>query len=197
LIIAGQRYRYSPRGEILSHRGLVGVASDVQRITAHVSSCTLSNLAEWDALGIKTQILALSTELEPAPVHEPIKASKSTTGTQNTATAAKSNPGAYHGLEAKLVADITEALKAQGYLVAVVGQRKAKGSGTTVGYPDMSVRRARWPRGLACLLEVKTATGELRQEQETLHAAGWSYEVRSVADVLTALTAFEVDVWGC
>lgn len=184
MIIAGQRYRYSPRGEVRTHRGLVGVASDVQRLTAHVSSCTLSNLAEWDALGIKTQILALSTELEPAPLPEP---TKTTTAT----------PDAYEGQEADLVAEITKALQEQGYEVCVVGQHKAKGSGTTVGYPDMSVRRRTWPDGLVCLLEVKTATGTLSPEQEDLLKLGWSYVVRSVEGAVSALTRFENEVWGC
>jgi hypothetical protein len=184
VIVAGQRYRYSPRGEIRSHRGLVGVASNVERLTATTYTCTLSNLAEWEALGIKTQILALSTELEPAPLPEPTKCTKS-------------KQGAFEGLESDLVADITKALREQGYLVAVVGQHKAKGSGTTVGYPDMSVRRRTWPDGLVCLIEVKTASGELSGEQEELLKLGWSYVVRSVDGAISALTRFESEVFGC
>jgi hypothetical protein len=184
MIQPGHRYRYSPRGEVRSHRGLIGVASNVERLTATTSTCTLSNLAEWEPLGIKTQILALSTELEPAPLPAPTKSTKS-------------KPDAFEGQESELVADITKALKEQGYLVCVVGQYKAKGSGTTVGYPDMSIRRRTWPRGLTCLLEVKTASGALSPEQETLHADGWSYEARSVAEAVSALTRFESEVWGC
>lgn len=101
--------------------------------------------------------------------------------------------GGHDGLEDELVTQIVATLGDAGYEVCVVGQRKAKGSGTTVGYPDLSVRSPHWPVGMAMLMEAKTATGELSVEQEKLHARGWSVVVRSVDDALAA--AQNGDAW--
>ena len=89
--------------------------------------------------------------------------------------------------ESAIVRAIIDELGRMGYEVLVVGQRKAKGSGTSTGYPDLSVRRQGWPQGLALLLEAKTADGELSPEQEKLHARGWSHVPRSTEDALLAL----------
>jgi hypothetical protein len=89
--------------------------------------------------------------------------------------------------EAAIVQAIIDELAALGYETLVVGQRKAKGSGTTTGYPDLSVRRQGWPQGLALLLEAKTADGTLRPEQADLHERGWSFVPRSAYDALLAL----------
>lgn len=96
----------------------------------------------------------------------------------------------FPSMEKDLVQDIRTHLEALGYLVATVGQYRAKGSGTTVGYPDMSIRHALWPRGMALLLEVKTKAGKPSSEQERLHSVGWSYIVRSVDDAVDAVRAF-------
>lgn len=172
--IPGQSYRYV--GEIRSHRGRVGVASNVSRL-GRVWGCTLSNIREWGAAHIAPSIEVLSSELEP--VGEPAPLPK----------AEPSEWIGWAGPEHELVSEITKALESEGYRVAVVGQLKARGSGTTTGYPDMSVRSPRWPCGLACLLEVKTATGELSPEQETFHTEGWSYVVRSVEEALRVVQA--------
>ena len=185
--VNGQRYRYSAKGEIRTHRGLIGVASQVANLTAITYSCTLSNVKEWGDMGIPTQITMLDGELEPI-TEEPVT-------TPANPTIAPDDLG-FYGAESELVATITKALQHQGYLICVVGQLHAKGSGTTVGYPDMSVRRRAWPDGMACLLEVKTATGDLSGEQEDLLKLGWSYVVRSVAGALLALTRFESAVFG-
>jgi hypothetical protein len=42
-------------------------------------------------------------------------------------------------LEKTLVQQCCEAAEGMGAMVAVVGQRKAKGSGTTSGYPDLTL----------------------------------------------------------
>ena len=176
--INGQRYRYSAKGEIRSHRGLIGVASQVANLTAVTWSCTLSNVKEWGDQGIATQITALGYELER--VEEAGK----------TPEKCKS-AGAFVGMESDLIADITAAAQQRGYRVCKVGQHRADGSGTTVGYPDMSFRRPEWPRGMVCLIEVKTSEGALSKEQLDLHAEGWSYVAYSVDDALAALKAFE------
>ena len=95
--------------------------------------------------------------------------------------------------EDDLVEKIRRALEGLGYEMCVVGQRKAKGSGTTVGYPDLSVRHPRWPVGNVLLLEAKTAEGRLSPEQEDLHGRGWSVVVRSVEDAVEA--AQNGDAW--
>lgn len=89
--------------------------------------------------------------------------------------------------ESAIARAIIDELGALGYEVLVVGQRKAKGSGTSTGYPDLSVRRQGWPQGLALLLEAKSATGTLSPEQADLHGRGWSFVPRSAEDALLAL----------
>jgi hypothetical protein len=54
-------------------------------------------------------------------------------------------------LERDLVAQCQEAATAMGAFVAFVGQRKAKGSGTTIGFPDCVVMCA----GQVRLIELK------------------------------------------
>ena len=98
------------------------------------------------------------------------------------------------GSEDDLVQAIREALEAEGYEMCVVGQRKAQGSGTTVGYPDLSVRHPRWAVGMVVLLEAKTAEGRLSPEQEKLHGRGWSVVVRSVEDALAAVRERDEDL---
>lgn len=180
----GQRYRYiGTEPKYRGYQGLEGVATTISKL-GKFWMVELSNLAQWRGLNLGSPIFVMSAELEPAP-------------TQQAERAAKGHTDAFEGAEATLVAAITEALVEQGYLVCVVGQLHAKGSGTTVGYPDMSVRRRTWPDGMACLLEVKTATGALEPEQELLHNEGWSYVVRSVSGASSALTRFENEVFGC
>lgn len=89
--------------------------------------------------------------------------------------------------ESAIVRAIIDELAALGYETLVVGQRKAKGSGTTTGYPDLSVRRQGWPKGLALLLEAKTDTSELRPEQAELHGRGWSHVVRDPYDAMRSV----------
>jgi len=96
--------------------------------------------------------------------------------------------------ESAIVREIVTELGRLGYEVLAVGQRKAKGSGTAVGYPDLSVRRVGWPRGLACLIEVKSEGGELRPEQQDLHERDWSFVARSADSALCSLRAFELSI---
>jgi Holliday junction resolvase len=56
-------------------------------------------------------------------------------------------------LERDLVDDCREAAKAMGAFLAEVGQRRAKGSGTTKGYPDLTLLCA----GHVLLIELKRA----------------------------------------
>lgn len=174
--IPGQSYRYE--GERRSHYGRVGVASGIIK-RGRVWECVLANHAAWTKAGIDPTISVLSSELEPwsPPMPDTHQSSD-----------------AFDGPESELVAEITKALETAGYRVAVVGQLKAKGSGTTMGYPDMSVRRPTWPRGMVCLLEVKTATGTLLPEQETFHAGGWSFVVRSVEYALQVVAGFQAGI---
>lgn len=92
--------------------------------------------------------------------------------------------------EKDVVQEIRTTLERLGYLVSNVGQLRAKGSGTTTGYPDLSIRHELWPKGMACLIEVKTSTGRLSEAQETMHGQGWSYVVRSAEEAIEALRAF-------
>jgi hypothetical protein len=182
--IEGQSYRIVGRDVTLrDNQGKVGVASNV-RPCGKGWMLMLSNLKEWGSAW------CMATEIEPVA-----ELQSSVVVSTDPAQAAIA-VDAFVGAESDLVAEITKALREQGYAVCVVGQAKAKGSGTTVGYPDMSVRRARWPRGLVCLLEVKTAEGSLSGEQELLHAEGWGYVPRCVVDAISALAHFENEVFG-
>lgn len=97
-------------------------------------------------------------------------------------------------VERLLVARIIAKLESEGYEVLRVGQYKAKGSGTDIGYPDLSVRHpTKWPRGIACLLEAKVAGGRIRKRQQELHDAGWSFIVRSAEESLEAVRSVEGD----
>lgn len=178
--IPGQSYRIMQCHP--THKGRTGVASYVERL-GRGWWLTLSNIREWGAAGIATEVRVLSSEIEPAqPLHP-------APSPQTPALATD----AFDGSEHELVAQITKALERAGYCVAVVGQLKAKGSGTTTGYPDMSVRRPTWPRGMACLLEIKTAAGTLLPEQETFHEQGWMHVVRSEGEALRLLNHFEIE----
>lgn len=91
-------------------------------------------------------------------------------------------------LEGDTVADIRKTLHALGYLTAVVSQRGGKGSGTTEGYPDLSVRHRDWPRGVCVLIEAKRPVGGvLSKGQRELHADGWSHVCNSVESTLAAV----------
>lgn len=186
--IEGQRYRVVGRDMTLrNHRGKIGVA-------LHISSCgkgwqlMLSNLAEWGSAW------CTASEIEPVEEANDKAAPKPAT---SPGVAPKLQPDAFVGAESELVAAIKKALTAQGYLSCQIGQIKAKGSGTTIGYPDLDFRRSSWPRGMSCHLEVKTSTGAMEPEQAALYADGWSYVVRSVAEAVSALTRFENEVFGC
>lgn len=176
-LVNGQRYRYSTQGELRTHRGLIGTLSGVQKRGAS-SFGWLSNVREWGALGICTSIEVVDRELTPVAEEAAEKSPKTT-------------EGRFVGMESDLVALIEFAAQSQGYKVGKVGQARAKGSGTTVGYPDMSFRRPEWPRGMVCLIEVKTAEGTLSKEQLELHAEGWSYVAYSVDEALEHLQGFE------
>ena len=89
--------------------------------------------------------------------------------------------------ESAIVRDIIAELGALGYEPVEIGQRKAKGSGTTVGCPDFLFRRQNWPTGIWCAMEAKTARGRVRPEQQTLADRNGVCIVRSVEDALVAL----------
>lgn len=180
--IVGQLYRYIGTEPVYAaYSGLVGTASRVTK-RGRNWEVDLSNVREWTAKGLSPIIYVTNRELTPVQAAEQVQLPKGP---------------AEEGLEADLVADIIHALKVNGYGACVVGQLRAKGSGTTIGYPDLSVRHPSYPRGLACLIEVKTAEGTLSTEQEDLHKDGWSHVVRSVQEALSTLLAFENEVFGC
>lgn len=95
--------------------------------------------------------------------------------------------------EDTLVSEIKRILHDLGYMVAVIGQRKAKGSGTTVGFPDMAVRHRQWPECVMVGIEVKIPTGRLSPEQEGMEALGWFRVARSVEDALHIVAQYEPD----
>ncbi|MBB6053330.1 hypothetical protein [Armatimonas rosea] len=180
-LIEGATYRFI--GDSAAYRGRTGVLSGVRRQGRHWFG-SLSNHAEWMKAGLPPQIEVMDTELElvSAPKAKP----------------AASVPAsvAFDGMEADLVALIEFAAQERGFEVAKVGQFRADGSGTTVGYPDMSFRRPSWPRGLVCLIEVKTKAGVLSPEQQKLNDQGWSFVARSTDEALVLLDIFERSFGG-
>jgi hypothetical protein len=91
-------------------------------------------------------------------------------------------------LEKDLCRQIVATLRRDGYIVLVVGQLIARGSGTTVGTPDLFVSRTTWG-GLWQAMEVKTATGRVRPEQQALVDAGFSAIVRTAEQALELAAA--------
>lgn len=170
--VEGQAYTIV--GGPSSHRGLTGYASNV-RPYGRGYMLWVGNVREWGALGIDATVELHSSEIEPAQPMHPAPAAPAT------------KPSDHDGPEDELVGEITKALESEGYRVAVVGQRKAKGSGTTTGYPDMSVRHPSWPQGMACLIEVKVGRNGLTPEQAELYLAGWSHVARCIDDAFRAV----------
>ncbi len=87
--------------------------------------------------------------------------------------------------EAKLRHDITRALSERGYVVMEVGQKDARGSGTTEGCPDLFVSapgRNRW-----VAMELKSATGRPSDKQQALIEQGVSVVVRTEHEALVAV----------
>jgi len=193
--LVGALYTYT--GPIKSHHGLFGTASSVRRLTGRVWLVDLANHKEWTRLGIEPSLVDVpSTELEPleatpAPTHktpaparqpkpkvQPLAPSTLFSGPEECA---ETEPEAWQGLEDELAQECIKWLESEGYQWAVVGQKDARGSGTTVGYPDLSLRSPSWPRGFWVLVELKTSEGTLSKEQEGIHDDGGSFVVRSVA----------------
>lgn len=179
----GQLYRVVGTDPTLKkHHGRVGTATSVSKLGRYWL-VELSNIKDWGALGIPVTCSVYSSEISPVlPAQEQV-------------TKSAASP-VFVGSESDLVAKILKVAEEQGYKSLVVGQRNARGAGTTVGYPDLSFRRPSWPRGLACLIEVKVAGGAVRKGQELLHQDGWSYVVWSVEEAISALTRFENEVFG-
>ena len=185
--VIGGTYRYIGNEPVCrEHKGLQGVVSAIVRQLGKHWEVRLSNIKQWGELGLLTEIAVSSAELEPVPIpgiqESPYPIPPASGGTP------------YKGHESELVDEILDAAKERGYLCCAVGQNKAKGSGTTIGYPDLSFRRKGWPRGMACLIEVKAEGGKLSPEQTELFNAGWSIVTWSVDGALEALEEFEDQV---
>lgn len=199
--IEGERYRYI--GGLRSHHGLIGVASCPLPLGTGWL-LTLSNVKEWGARGLETSLSVFSDEIElvvPPPPTRPVSTQSPPpppTSTFNFPSPMKvqdaanilrgiSAPAppddAFMGLEKDLVQECSAWLEGNGFEVAVVGQHQAQGSGTTVGYPDLSLRHPVWPRGIWVVVELKTATGTLSPEQEALWRRGGSHVAYSVGEV--------------
>jgi hypothetical protein len=86
--------------------------------------------------------------------------------------------------EKDLVRSICQELEAHGFVVLQVGQLRARGSGTTVGTPDLFA--ARPPVNQWVGMEVKLAGGQVRVEQQALVDLGVSIIVRSVDEAVAA-----------
>ena len=93
----------------------------------------------------------------------------------------KPDPNAYDGPEKKLVSAIVRALESRGATVFQCGQLIAKGSGSTVGLPDLicSVRGSERPMRFVGV-EVKNKGGAIRTAQLELAKRGAIVIVRSV-----------------
>lgn len=96
------------------------------------------------------------------------------------------NVGARRGIPEKLlVARIVHVLESRGCTVIQTGQRKAKGSGTTVGCPDLFVTCEEFEFWVG--MEVKTAEGRPSTEQQALIDKGWVQLVRNEKEALEAI----------
>lgn len=103
--------------------------------------------------------------------------------------------------EACIQREIVEGLRRRGYVVLEVGKARrgvtclkcgtanpAGWGGNTKGCPDLLISRQEWQAGTWLGLEVKTATGKLRPEQQALTDAGRLFVVRSWNDVLSVIS---------
>ena len=101
------------------------------------------------------------------------------------------------GLERDLVADCRRSAVAMNAFLAEVGQRRAKGSGTTIGYPDLTLICA----GRVILIECKrpkTAEhphGYLSLGQSAFIARALEMGVQ--VEVIDSVTDFEALVNSC
>lgn len=230
--VEGQTYRYT--GDLRSHRGLYGVASNIYPV-GRLYRLTLSNHADWTRCGLAPSLECLSSEISPAepaePLHPmrpsaipnhvaalshlahvtaldrlasegdaafapaPLEQFKTTTDDlpKRTVTVERD---LFRGPEKELVKASCDWLTKNGFAWAVAGQLKAKGSGTTVGLPDLWVRHPAWPRGLWVAIELKTATGTLSPEQDRLHREGGSHVCRSVGQVSDVMYAVHAALCG-
>ena len=73
-------------------------------------------------------------------------------------------------LEATLVNNCRQMVRDLGGYLELVGQRKARGSGTTVGFPDAVLYR----KGTIRLIEFKSRTGRLSRGQELAIHCRWA-----------------------
>lgn len=80
---------------------------------------------------------------------------------------------------------------ALGYEMALIGQRDARKSGTTKGFPDTAVWHPEWQIPAWIAIEVKYEDGECSQAQRLLNERGGSVVCRSVTEILRALLAIE------
>lgn len=63
--------------------------------------------------------------------------------------------------------------------------------GNTPGLPDIYIHSARWGKGIALAIELKTTTGKVRDTQFELEQKGNSYICRNITDVIDALITTE------
>lgn len=82
----------------------------------------------------------------------------------------------------KLMQETADLLRAHGYEVAVVGQLKAKGSGTTVGFGDMPIGLPGQPFWI--LGEAKVGSDKPSDEQQRFIDMGLMFEFRSPEEAL-------------
>jgi len=96
----------------------------------------------------------------------------------------------FEGPESQLAAEVQAALEQLGFEVLMVGQHIAKGSGTTVGTPDLFYRSAAWGSMTDAWrpMELKTKTGTLSPEQARLKRDHGIPTVRSVAEAIWIAT---------
>lgn len=90
--------------------------------------------------------------------------------------------------ESDVVDAIQGEFEGRGWRVLRVGQRRAKGSGTTVGCPDLFLRDPGWPRAMWFGCEVKGPGGHVRPEQQALADAEGIIIVRSVTEAVEAVS---------
>ena len=76
---------------------------------------------------------------------------------------------------------IVQELRLRGYIVMETGQWRADRAGNSKGLPDVIFTRQGWGNRWSCI-EVKTAKGRVRKEQQELVYLGVVHIARSVED---------------
>ena len=107
--------------------------------------------------------------------------------------------------ESTLQSHVRTLLISQGYTVMETGKGRSKQrcikcgnqsyatgwQGNTKGLPDLYIHCARWGKGVALAIELKTEKGVVRDEQKKLEEDNLTYICRSVGNVIEVIQRME------